>query len=220
MKSDGEIHNDASRDVACSAQVRLTCKPEAMGPFSLFLQHGVVLEAVLPSGVKSLLCRQFGVAPDYVTNRINTVFLDGKPVDDVDKALVKRGSVLALSASMPGFVGAAFRRGGYYAAMRKNISYVGETVSELREKGRFTLKLFNLTSAELGPLFLAAGVRVRGEDFGRFLDDRASAFWAACRSASLDQTELDPVALRSVNWSAEPGWVLLTVSLDSVDTPD
>jgi len=191
-----------------------------MGSFSLLLQHGVALEAVLPSSVKSLLCDQFGVAPDYVTDRINTVFLDGKPVDDVEKALVKSGSILALSASMPGFVGAAFRRGGRYAAMRASISHAGETVSGAREKGCFTLKLFNLTATELGPHFLGLGVRVQGEDLDRFLTDRASAFWTLCCAARVDHTELDPVALRRVNWRDKPGWVHLTVTLAAAATPD
>jgi hypothetical protein len=56
-----------------------------------------------------VLCDQFQVETDYLENRIKTIFLDGKPVDDEDKAVLKNGSTLALSAAMPGLVDSTFR---------------------------------------------------------------------------------------------------------------
>ncbi|MCP4349944.1 MAG: endonuclease/exonuclease/phosphatase family protein [Desulfobacterales bacterium] len=61
-----------------------------------------MLKVQVGCSIRSLLCKQTDVASDYVDERISTVFLDGKPVDDVDSAIVKNGSVLALSAAMPG----------------------------------------------------------------------------------------------------------------------
>jgi len=48
--------------------------------------------------------RATGLDEDYVTQRISTIFLDGKPVDDIDTLLVRDGAVLSLSAAMPGLV--------------------------------------------------------------------------------------------------------------------
>ena len=57
--------------------------------------------------------------------------LDGKPVDDIGAALVQDGSTLALSAAMPGLVGATLRRGGAYSSFRSAITY-HETGERLR----------------------------------------------------------------------------------------
>ncbi len=70
------------------------------------LQRGVLVKARLGESIRSLLCKQFGLDPDYVKNRIQTAFLDGKPVDDFDSAIVREGSVLTLSGAMPGLAGA------------------------------------------------------------------------------------------------------------------
>jgi len=79
--------------------------------FFQFLQRGFRVRAQVGCTIKSMLCRQFGLDPVYVEERIKTVFMDGKAVDDMDSAVIKDSSTLALSAAMPGLVGATFRRG-------------------------------------------------------------------------------------------------------------
>ena len=110
--------------------------------------------------IRELLCRQLGVDSDYLDNVIQTVFLDGKPVDDVDNSFVEPGSTLALSAAMPGLVGATLRKGGLLAGFRHSISHEGsrDEVSERQNIGRINVKLFNLVTKELGPLLLGRGV--------------------------------------------------------------
>ena len=67
---------------------------------------------------------------------------------------------LALSAAMPGLVGATLRRGGTYAAMRAAITRAAERgAAAAREEPLVRVKLFNLLIDELGPLLLARAGR-------------------------------------------------------------
>ncbi len=132
-------------------------------------------------------------------------------MDDVDTAIVTHGATLALSASMPGFVGAAFRRGGYYASMRDNVSYVAGGESEQVKDGLVTLKLFNMTCPELGPLLLGMGVCLDPKALEEFFRERPANFWSGCCTANVDGQGIDPNNLRDRQWSKTPGPVLLKV---------
>lgn len=155
------------------------------------------------SNIKSLLCRQFGLSPEYLEKRIQTIFLDGKPVDDVDSAIVKQGSTLALSAAMPGLVGATLRRGGYYAQMRSQISYREDTGSQATHEGMIFLKLFNLLLKELGPSFLKRGILIKGKDLSDFFKRQPDDFWAGCKEARLDDEKIDLETLKEIIWADE-----------------
>jgi hypothetical protein len=128
------------------------------GRFAPLLQRGVALRTASRSAW-SLLTDDLGVDPAYVRERITTIFLDGQVVDDLARAPLRDGSLLALSAAMPGLVGATLRRGGYYAAMRAAITRSAERAAEAGPGGILVrVKLFNLLIAELGPVLLARGV--------------------------------------------------------------
>jgi hypothetical protein len=131
---------------------------EQLNTFYPLLQKGVAVPAHVACTLKSLLCDQFAIPSDYVTDRITTVFLDNRPVDDLDCTIVQDGSRVTLSAAMPGLVGATMRRGGFYAALRQGISHVVDSATVADECGTVRLKLFNLLLAELGPLVLARGL--------------------------------------------------------------
>ena len=73
--------------------------------------------------IRSLLSEQFGLTQEYVKNRIQTAFLNGKPVDDFDTAVVGEGSVLTLSGALPGLAGATLRKGGFFSSLRASLSY-------------------------------------------------------------------------------------------------
>ena len=109
--------------------VNFTLDAGLLPVFFQLLQKGFRVEGNVGCSVRAFLCEQHGVAPEYLEKRIQTIFLDGKPVDDVDTAIVEDGATLSLSAALPGLVGAVMRRGGYYAPMRDQISYKGEFTS-------------------------------------------------------------------------------------------
>jgi len=142
---------------------------ELLRVFYPLLQAGVEVEARVGCTIKQLLTEQFGIAADYLTNRITTVFLNHKAVDNVESAVVRDGAILALSGAMPGLVGATMRTGGYYAAMRGNMTYDDQDQSQKAESGRIKLKLFNLLLDELGPRVLLRGIQLNGARFKEFL---------------------------------------------------
>lgn len=115
-----------------------------------------LLEAGVP--LREILCGQWGIPADYVAGRISTIFLNAKPVDDLE-VIVADGSVLALSAAMPGLVGATMRRGGVLGAFRCGISHRGAGTADPVRSGWIRVKLFNMIAEEMGGHFLRLGFR-------------------------------------------------------------
>jgi len=167
--------------------------------FFALLQRGFMVKVQAGSTIKSLLRRQFGLSPEYLEKRIQTIFLDGKPVDDLDYAIVKNGSTLALSGAMPGLAGATLRKGGYYAPMRSQISYREESAPKPHDEGMIFLKLFNLLLKELGPSFLKRGILVKGEDLSGFFKRQRDDFWAGCKGVRVDGEKISLKKLVRIN---------------------
>jgi len=139
-------------------------------------QQGIQVRAREGTSLSEFLVDGLGVDPDYVRKRITTVFLDGSVVDDMDTARLHEGAVLALSAAMPGLVGATMRKGGYYAAMRGNITletgHDGTVVAE--RPVRVRVKLFNLLIDEIGPLLLDGGFDLSPAEVAEFFGTQLS----------------------------------------------
>jgi hypothetical protein len=131
-----------------------------IGALAGLLQAGVDVPARTGVSILAFLSGELGVDPGEVAARITTVFLDGDVVDALDRALLRDGSVLALSAAMPGLVGATLRRDSFYAAMRAGITRPLDAAAGGTAAGAGTirLKLFNLLIEDLGPRLLAHGV--------------------------------------------------------------
>ena len=146
-------------------------------------------------GLKTFVCDELGVEEDYFDNRIQTLFLNSKPVDNADTAVVSDGAVLALSAAMPGLVGATFRKGGRYSWMRKVISHEGQAGGAEKPQGRVSLKLFNLVLKELGPDFLRRGVWVPGQKVRDFFKDASADCLRHIQAMTLDGAAIAPQRL-------------------------
>ena len=161
--------------------------------------------------MKELLCEQLGIKDDYLDERIQTIFLDDKIVDDASSAVIREGSIFALSAAMPGVLGATLRKGGRYAPMRSQISQDKDMPSDLHKKGEVTIKLFNLITRELGPLFLEQGIRVMGEDFYDIMAQNENIFMTGCKKAVKDGNDIVPEKLMEVEWKEKQ--VLLQIKI-------
>jgi hypothetical protein len=145
---------------------------------------------------------------------VQTVFLDGKPVDDLDRTTIPAGATLALSAAMPGLVGATLRRGGYYAPLRSEITCREQPTRAATEASMVRVKLFNLLAPELAPTFLAQGIWLSGLRLREFLSRQPEEFWTKCQTIHLDGTMIATTALRHMTWSdrSEPVRLCVTVS--------
>ncbi|HEY6007496.1 MAG TPA: hypothetical protein VIU40_04175 [Geobacteraceae bacterium] len=196
-------------DAAPALRLDLGVSPELVREFFTLLQQGVTVAVRVGCTLAELLAGEFGLDEAYVEQRITTIFLDSKPVDDVHRATVRERSTLALSGAMPGLVGATMRRGGYYAAMRGAISH-REGGGGAQGYGTVRLKLFNLLLPELGPAFLRRGVIVATAELVDLFNGVGEAFWPGCR-ARLDGTPVDPELLRSGVAFAGYGSLLLRV---------
>jgi hypothetical protein len=143
----------------------VTLGPTELGRFTALLQRGVALRLARPCSVLAFLVGHVGLTPEYVAQRITTVFLDGQVVDVLERAMLREGSRLALSAAMPGLVGATLRRSGAYAAMRAEITRAAEHDVDPGKSASIVVhvKLFNLLIQEIGPALLERGVLVEGE---------------------------------------------------------
>ena len=149
--------------------LELQMNSEKLNLFFPLFQKGVAVPAIVGCTLKSLLVDQFAIPPDYVTDRITTIFLDNRPVDDLDRTIIQKGSRVTLSAAMPGLVGATMRRGGFYAALRQGISHAADSGQSADASGTIRLKLFNLLLAELGPTILARGVLLERDELNELL---------------------------------------------------
>jgi len=171
-----------------------------MSLFSPLLGQGFTLKIRTGISVRDLLCRQIGINEDYLDQRIQTIFLDGKVVDNVDTAVIRQESTLALSAAMPGLAGATLRRSGAYAAMRSQISHKNNTVDNSAENGTVMLKLFNLVALELGPMFLNQGIWIDGKNLEHFFQRVPDFFWDGCLTAETDGTSQDIRKILLIKW--------------------
>jgi hypothetical protein len=165
------------------------------------LQEGFQVAAKVGCDIRSLLCDQFGLMPDYLANRISTIFLNGKPLDDVASSVIKDGSTLALSAAMPGLVGATFRKAGVLAAFRGSITYQKEDDAPVTcHDGFVTMKLFNLLISEMGPLFLKRGIWVNGHVLREFLGMHQADVDSIFKELKKDGIDLTPHQIADLAW--------------------
>ena len=169
----------------------LIAEPKLFERFLQLLQKGVEVRARVGSTVLAFLCDELGVSAEYVDKRIQTLFLNRKAIDNPDTALLKEGSTLALSAAMPGVLGATLRKGGRYARMRNEISYQEQSTGVAVHEGFVLLKLFNLLPAEIGPAVLARGIWLKGEELNQFLKELPDEVVCLCREARLEGQVVD-----------------------------
>ena len=189
--------------------IRLILEASLVPAFFRLLQSGFRIEANVGCNVKSFLCEQLGVTPEYLEKRIQTIFLDGKPVDDVETAIVRDGTTLSLSAALPGLVGAVMRKGGYYAPMRDQISYKGDLMPTNMQPGSVFMKLFNLPLTELGPAFLERGVFVDQDNLKDILTGHAGDLQKNCKTTFINNRQVSPDQLLEIDW--ETGDIFLQV---------
>jgi hypothetical protein len=199
-----EAHNLKAQHLCLSVKANLISR------FLKLLERGFRLKIEASLSIRELLCHHLGISEEYVDNRIQTIFLDGRPVDNVDTAWVENGSRLALSAAMPGLVGATFRKGGFYASLRNTISYTKTENSIFKGAGEIILKLFNMVAKELGPELLEKGIRIEGNAFQNFVLRNSEDLKTACISIHLNDEKTDVAGLLKTKWETEQVFLQVT----------
>lgn len=183
--------------------------------FFKLLEQGFFVRTKADCSIKDLLCEQLQIEEEYLDKRIQTLFLNGKAVDDVERVYLQDNATLALSAAMPGLVGATFRKGGTFAPMRNTISYDAGISIKGEGEAWIKLKLFNVVLKELGPNFLANGVWIHNNKFNGFLARYLTEIKEACSLFQLDGENVDIFILENLNWKNSKVFLQITAEEES-----
>ena len=178
----------------------LTFNPDRIFIFFQLLENGFIIKGKVGCSVKEFLCNRIFIGQEYLDNRIQTIFLNGKPVDDVNSAIVKDGSTISLSAAMPGLAGATMRRSGALAVMRSGISYTPAETGSGSYEGKVAIKFFNLISRELGPEFLKRGIIIDGKTLAGFITVNRKIIEAGLFSAEKDGIKIETEKLFDIKF--------------------
>lgn len=160
--------------------------------FDLILQRGFIFITHVGRSIRSFLRDELGLSPDYIEEKISTVFLDSRPVDDLESTIIRNDSELTLSAAMPGLVGVTLKRGSILASFRETITHRETNNIEASEEGTVHIKLFNIMMRELGPVFLARGILVRASVLSEFIENSMDAIREKCSKIILNGKSVKP----------------------------
>lgn len=163
----------------------------AISVFYILLQEGVWLKTKTGVSLRHILEGQFGLTSRYIEEKISTILLEGKVVDDIDRAVIKEGSVLALSGAMPGLVGATMRGHGVYAPLRGAITYKGEDNILYEKEGYLQIKLFNKILDELGGEILSKGVALEAARIIGLMQGQPEKIRNYIKEIALDGVKID-----------------------------
>ena len=134
---------------------------QVRGALVRVVQSGVFVWLEHPYTVRAFLEECFNLSESFILSRVQTILLDSKVVDDMDTAWLRPGSRLALSAAMPGVVGAALRRDGLFARMREGIRCPAGCCPDDAAPFWMELRLYNAMIEELARPLLAYGFLIR-----------------------------------------------------------
>ncbi len=168
--------------------------------FFQLLGQGFLVNVPANCSIRDLIIDCLGIPNDYLEERIQTLFLNGSVVDDLNSCNIKEGSTLALSGAMPGLAGAVLRRGGFYASFRRQISHNDSPSRIDKDNHWIVLKLFNMIVKELGPGFLAKGIWMEGEKLQKFLRRHSEELRMHGTSGDMNGEAVDIINLLTVNW--------------------
>jgi len=169
----------------------LTCSPAALKDLEILLQEGFLVNITTGITVRKTLTL-LGFSDTYINERIKTIFLNSRPLDDLDRTTTGPGDILSLSGAMPGLVGAVMRVGSYLAPFRKNISE--NTRAEKAESGTelLKMKLFNIILRDSGSAFLERGILLAPRQLEKFFLSRDEEFFKDCSQLTAGDRVLVP----------------------------
>ncbi|MDJ0621488.1 MAG: hypothetical protein QNJ17_00910 [Desulfocapsaceae bacterium] len=150
---------------------KIAVLPEKIEGFTSLLQAGITLTCRAGTSVGAFLHDLPGFDLEYITERIQTIFLDGSAIDDLEQQLIEKEHVMALSAAMPGLAGAIFRKNSICAALRAQKKETGRDLQH-HEEISVHLKLFNMIAREKGEGILGHGNVFNGKYLLEFFQTR------------------------------------------------
>ena len=194
--------------------VELLISSGSIDRFASVLQSGIVIPAESGESLGVFLEKLPDFTAGYIADDVQTIFLDGTAIDNLETPLTGDSQVVALSAAMPGLSGAIFRRNSIHAALRtatgKECSDMGNNFSS--KPILVTLKLFNAIARDKGSLLLKGGVVIKSKSVFDYLNARS---WLLnyIRSVNSGRNEINaPKFLLDLLTESE--WLHLTLKED------
>ena len=196
------------------AELRLTVRPQSLSCFFPLLSRGFTVHAQVGCSIHDLLRHQMNIHEQLLETHVQTVFLNGKAVDDLHQSIIEDGCTLSLSGAMPGLVGAAFRKSGFYAGLREAVSFHGTVKGQGLRPGSLTVKLFNLTGPAIGPFFLRHGIEIAGGELEEVFQACAETLFAGLRRVEINGKASALEALRALDLRNRTTRLLVEPSMD------
>lgn len=169
-------------------ELTFTCPPDQLVRLATVLQSGFHVTAAEGDSLLSLLKTLPGFSEAYIADEIQTVFLNGDALDDLQTLLTGSAATIALAGAMPGLAGAIVRKGSPWGALRKTQSAAGVGCS--RKPVAVLVKLFNTVAVDRGPGLLTGSIRINTSDLVHFLELRPSLL-ASFADLALDGSPID-----------------------------
>jgi hypothetical protein len=183
---------------------------EQLATLFLLLQNGFFIEACVGCSIKDFFSERLGLSPEYIQKRIQGIFLDGKPADHIETAIIRDGARLTISGTMPGLAGMALKSGPL-AVFRHGITHRETGDYSYSGDGFVHFKLLNLLMKDMGPQLFKNGIYIRSSDLAGYLATLPAEFWQACKSVTVDDIKADPGTLQKGQWVPASEMVKLSV---------
>ena len=159
--------------------------------FFRLLEEGFFQKSLVGYSLREFLCKDLGIKPEYLNSRVQTIFLNYHPVDNLDEVWIQEGSAVALSAAMPGLAGAVLRKGGSLAGLRK-IAYTDVVTPGLQHhQTMVTVKFFNSVAKEIGREQLEKVIRILAVRLIQFFKEHLEDLKLYIQSKSLNGKTVD-----------------------------
>jgi hypothetical protein len=136
--------------------------------YTTLLQSGIEVKSHAGIAIGNFLCDLDGFTEEYLASSVETLFLNGTPVDDLEQPVEGNSPVLAISAAMPGLAGAIFRKNSFHSALRTTTKPLHSDQIK-KEAITVTLKLFNSVAKDRGVELLLRGVTLKAAKVLAFL---------------------------------------------------
>lgn len=167
------MHSEQPERVSGEAgRLTLYLSEGSIDKFVYLLQSGIRVKSTTGELLGLFLEKLPGFSVDYIIDEVQTIFLDGTAIDDLQTPLTGESPVVALSAAMPGLSGAIFRRNSIHAALRTVTANTNTPENSAPQPIDVTLKLFNAIAREKGPQLLREGITIRSASVLDYLNTR------------------------------------------------
>lgn len=153
--------------------ITLQFDQDVIEKFTALLQSPFEVETQTGEPLLSFLEKLPGFTAEYIEEEVQTILMNGEPIEDVYTPLTESGAVIALSAVVPGLgvMGAMFRKGSIHSStVHATLQDSGAPTTE--KKITISLKLFNYIARARGAEILLKGVSISTKAMLAFFQTR------------------------------------------------